>query len=113
MNISACTAMITMMAAASGSRLRTLVVCGAAFMAAVAGSTRRAELVDQRLRLPDVGAAGRAKDDRFDLRLRADVGDRLARRDRARGEDRHRNRAEAPRRDRFLVGGDAAAHPKA
>src|SRR5690349_7610458 len=76
-------------------------------------SGRDGHFVDQHLRLADVAAAGRAEDDGLDARLAAHVLDRLARGERARGQHRHRDRAEAARGDGLLVGLDAAAHAKA
>ena len=58
----------------------------------------------------DVARAGGAEHDRVQVRLSADPLDRLRRRDRAGGEDRHRDRPELALAQRPFVGLDAAAH---
>src|SRR5690349_2492329 len=70
----------------------------------------RVELQDQVPGLDDVPARRGPEDDRLDPALAADVLERLLGRDRAAGEDAHRDRPEAPLADRLLVQLQAAAH---
>src|SRR5258708_27081092 len=74
---------------------------------------RSPDVLNQRLRVPDVGSRRRTKNDGLKPLELADPLDRIGRRDGTGREDRHGDRPASPTPERLKVCVDAPRHPEA